>query len=321
VGVYLLEVPAAGATLPEHHLYEEVFAVLEGRGTTEVWPVGQDDNVRRFEWQQGSVFSVPLNTWHRFVNASRSPVLLMALSNQPAVMEIFQDRDFIFSNPYPFPSRYAPDDPTYFDFPDEPDVDPDDGRLIFSCPLIPNAVDSELPLDGQRGSGHRRWGLRLASNATRGFIAEYPAGRYSKTHAHQSGPVLLCLSGSGYTLTWPRALGTTPWRDGKGHLVKRQEYRPGGIVSAAPGGDDWFHGHYGSSKAPLRVLAYLGAFEGYPTRVEGAPGDIIIDVNQDIKEGGKTIQYRDEDPEVRRIFKEALARNGATFEMPEELFR
>jgi hypothetical protein len=182
-------------------------------------------------------------------------------------------------------------------------------------------VESELPLDGQRGSGHRRWGLRLAMNATRGFIAEYPAGRYSKTHAHQSGPVLLCLSGSGYTLTWPRELGTTPWRDGKGHLVKRQEYRAGGIVSAAPGGDDWFHGHFGASKAPLRVLAYLGGFEGYPTRTEGAPGSILIDVNQDIKQGGKTIQYRDEDPEVRRMFEEALRKNGGTFTMPEELFR
>jgi mannose-6-phosphate isomerase-like protein (cupin superfamily) len=321
VGVYLLEVPGAGSTEPEQHLYEEVFLVLRGRGTTEVWPAGQAPRVRSFEWQTGSVFSVPLNTGHRFINASREPVLLLAMTNQPAVMEIFQDSDFIFSNPHVFATRYSPDDAGYFDFPEEPGVDPDDGRWLYSCPLIPNAVTSELPLDGQRGSGHRRWGLRLASNATRGFIAEYPAGRYSKTHAHQSGPVLVCLSGSGYTLTWPRALGTTPWRDGSGHLVKRQDYRPGGIVSAAPGGDDWFHGHFGSSREPLRVMAYLGGFEGYPTRLEGAPGSVYIDVNQDIKEGGKTIQYRDEDPEVRKMFQEALRRSGGTFEMPEELFR
>jgi quercetin dioxygenase-like cupin family protein len=321
MGVYLLEIPPKGTSAPEHHVFEEVFTVLEGRGTTEVWPVGQEHHVRSFEWQQGSVFSVPLNTEHRFVNASRERVLLLAMTNQPVVMEIFQDRGFVFSNSYQFASRYSPDDPTYFAFPDAPDVDPNDGRLIFSCPLIPDAVGSELPLDGQRGAGHRRWGMRLANNAVRGFIAEYPAGRYSKTHAHQSGPVIVCLAGSGYTLTWPRSLGTTPWRDGKGHLVKRQDYGPGGIVSAAPGGDDWFHGHFGSSSEPLRVMAYLASFDGYPNRVEGGPGSTFIHVNQSLSAGGKTIEYRDEDPEIRRLFKEELRRNGAAFQMPEEVFR
>jgi mannose-6-phosphate isomerase-like protein (cupin superfamily) len=321
VGIYLLEVPAAGSTAPEHHLFEEVFTVLEGRGSTEVWPVGQPDRVRSFEWQKGSVFSVPLNTWHRFVNASRGPVLLLAMTNQPVVMEIFHSRDFVFSCPFDFIDRYPPDHDAYFAFPDAPEVDPNDGRYLFLCPVIPNAVGSELPLDGQRGAGHRRWGLALASNAVRGFIAEYPAGRYSKTHAHQSGPVLVCLSGTGYTLTWHRSLGPTPWRDGKGHLVKRQDYRPGGLVSAAPGGDDWFHGHFGSSKDPLRVMAYLGGFDGYPMRTEGAPGDVFIHVNQDINEGGKTIQYRDEDPEIRRMFEQALRQNGATSHMPEDVYR
>ena len=94
--------------------------------------------------------------------------------------------------------------------------------------------------------------------------------------------------------------------------------KPGGIVSAAPGDAGWFHGHYGASKEPLRVLAFLG---GYPRRVKGIPGVDWRGLNLDIKEGGNTIEYRDEDPYIRKMFEEQLAREGAAFNMPEEAYR
>jgi len=34
---YVIEVPGAGALNPEKHIYEEIYFVVEGRGTTEVW--------------------------------------------------------------------------------------------------------------------------------------------------------------------------------------------------------------------------------------------------------------------------------------------
>src|SRR5436309_14937241 len=40
-GCYLVEVPGAGALNPERHLYEEVYLVVEGRGTAGVW-LGRD---------------------------------------------------------------------------------------------------------------------------------------------------------------------------------------------------------------------------------------------------------------------------------------
>ena len=71
-GLYVVEVPGAGALNPERHMYEEIMVVVEGRGTTEIWT---DDQKKPhvFEWQQGSMFSVPLNCWHRIVNAVVEP--------------------------------------------------------------------------------------------------------------------------------------------------------------------------------------------------------------------------------------------------------
>src|ERR1700692_4748153 len=65
-GSYVVEVPGAGALNPERHMYEEIFLVVEGRGTTEIW-TDKQTKPRSFEWQRGSMFSVPMNTWHRIV--------------------------------------------------------------------------------------------------------------------------------------------------------------------------------------------------------------------------------------------------------------
>jgi mannose-6-phosphate isomerase-like protein (cupin superfamily) len=75
-GCYVVEIPAAGALNVERHLYEKVALVAEGRGTTEVWQDGQN---RRhvFEWQAGSLFTIPLNAYHRLVNATNSPALML----------------------------------------------------------------------------------------------------------------------------------------------------------------------------------------------------------------------------------------------------
>ena len=315
-GMYLIEVPAGGSLKAERHMYEELFYVLEGRGSTEVWAEGESRK-QTFEWQAGSTFSPPLNTWHQLVNAASSPALLLAATNAPPVFELYRNDSFIFDTPFNFQDRFDGDG-DYFKSGRDLVKDPQSGRNRNPNNLIPDAADCELPLDGQRGAGHRHFFVQMSGNVFNGFIAQYPSGRYSKCHAHESGPILLCLSGKGYTITWPMSATSRPWEAGNGDLVQRQDYVPGGLVSAAPGDANWFHGHFGASKEPLRVMAFLG---GYPRRVAGAPGDEVIGMNTDLREGGTTIEYRNEDPYIRQMFKETLANVGAEFDMPDSVYQ
>ena len=54
-GMYVVEIPPRSELKPERHLYEEIYYVVEGRGSTEVW---KESASRRqvFEWQPGSLF-------------------------------------------------------------------------------------------------------------------------------------------------------------------------------------------------------------------------------------------------------------------------
>ena len=257
-GFYVVEIPPRGALNPEKHMYEEMYYVVEGRGSTEIWRDGHPEKKQLFEWQKSSLFSPPLNTWHRLVNASSSPVRLLVGTNAPPIMEIYRSRQFIFDNPFQFHDRY-PEDENYFKPAEKLSIKPQNGRHINLGNLIPDTMNCELPLENHRGAGHRNFSWKLAGNFSFGFVAQYPPGRYSKAHYHPGGPVLVCLRGKGYLLTWPRELGIRPWESGNGHLVQRQDYGECGVVSAAPGTDNWYHAHFGVSKEPFRVLAFSAA--------------------------------------------------------------
>ena len=68
VGLHLIEIPPGGHTDWQRHLYDEVFYVLSGHGSTMVRD--HAGNSHSFEWGPNSIFAPPLNTEHRLFNAS-----------------------------------------------------------------------------------------------------------------------------------------------------------------------------------------------------------------------------------------------------------
>ncbi len=316
-GHYVVEIPAREALKPERHLYEELYLVIEGHGAAEVW---QEGSARKhiFEWQPGSLFSPPANAWHRLYNTTGEPALLMGATTAPHLINIFQNYRFIFENPFAFSDRYA-DNEDFFKPKDDILASPDSQRAELRTNFIADVARMYLPLDNQRSPGYRRVAPKMGGNATWNstFLAEHGSGRYSKAHAHASGAVLICLGGRGYTYTWPTSLGTQPWATGKGDEVRRQDYVPGGLVSAAPGGGDWFHQHFGVGKEPLRILALIttGLRPG-----QGAAGEEIVSRNLDLQEGGQSIAYRDEDPHIRQEYETELEKEGVEFRMPAAVY-
>ncbi len=312
-GSYVVEIPGAGALNTERHLYEEIFLVVEGRGSTEVW-LEEGGKKHVFEWQQGSLFSIPVNAWHRIVNATSSPALLLAGTTAPNLINLVGNTDFIFNTHYQFTDRFSGAENFYKPV-DDIEPDPIRGLAMRRTNLVPDVVNCELPLDNRRSPGYRRVEPFMTGNKFYFWIGQHETGRYSTAHAHTSAAILICVKGKGYTYTWPEDCGETPWKDGHADKVKRVDYEPVGMVSAAPGGDRWYHQHFNTSDEPFRLTAWFGPH--HPSLVTGLPpGDKQIDYTaMDVTEGGTSIPYWMEDPFVREEFARNIARNNGTIRM------
>ncbi|WP_233838843.1 cupin [Paraburkholderia sp. ZP32-5] len=311
-GCYVVEVPAGSALNPEKHMFEEIYWVVEGRGTTEVWLEGEGRK-HVFEWQAGSMFSIPMNAWFRIVDGSNSGAVLLAGNTAPNVMNQINNVEAVFNNPFVFRDRFSADEDFYKPR-DDIETDPVRGLARRRTNLITDAVNCELPLDNRRSPGYRRVEPFMTENCFYFWIGQHEQGRYSKAHAHTSAAVLICLKGEGYTYSWPEECGETPWADGRADKVRRLDYGYGGIVTAAPGGARWYHQHFSTSKDPFRLTAWFGPHN--PGRDPGAPGSKHNDYTaQDVGSGGTAIPYWMEDPYIRQEYEARLAKNGVQSRM------
>jgi quercetin dioxygenase-like cupin family protein len=298
-------------------MYEEIFLVVEGRGTTEVWQEGETKR-HVFEWQQGSMFSIPMNARHRLVNATSGGALLLAGTTAPNVLNMINSVEGVFNNPFIFRDRFdgAED---FFKAKDDIEPDPVRGLAMRRTNFIPDAVNCELPLDNRRSVGARRVEPFMTNNQFYFWIGQHEQGRYSKGHAHSSAAVLICLKGKGYTYSWPERCGVSPWEDGFANEVRRLDYEPVGMVTAAPGGARWFHQHFGVGNEALRLTAWFGPHN--PGRDAGPPGEKHTDYTAiDINQGGTAIPYWMEDPYIREEYEATLRANGVQSRMDPSWF-
>ena len=294
--VFVLEIPPGGKTLPLQHLYEESVIVLSGHGSTTV--EDHSGASHTFEWGPNSIFAAPLNCRHQHFNGSgREPVRLALSCNLPAVLNLFHSESFVFDNPCKFPEREGPAN----HFSGEGDyiaVRP--GKNMWETNFVPDLSDLKLRKWAARGGDSSHIQLILADGVLHCHVSEMPVGKYKKAHRHGPDVHVFCITGTGYSLLW---------YDGEKDYV-RINWEPGWVF-APP--DMMFHQHFNKGAEPVRYLAMGHGSVRYPFTQN--MWNVYLGVDVSTKEGGKQIEYADQDPRIHQIYVEEMAKVGLTPQM------
>ncbi|TMA59757.1 MAG: cupin domain-containing protein, partial [Deltaproteobacteria bacterium] len=193
---YICEIPPGKALEPEKHMYEELIYVVSGRGATTIWNEGEPK--RTFEWQEGSLFSPPLNSWHQLFNGNgEEPARFLAVTSAPCMINLIHNTDFIFNCPYVFRDRFNSQE-EYFNSPGTWYS----GRT-WRTNFVVDVKNLKLLEWKERGGGGSQVRLELSENTLCGHISQFSVGTYKKAHFHGPGAHVIILSGHGYSLLWP----------------------------------------------------------------------------------------------------------------------
>lgn len=298
--MFVLEIPAGDTSLPQRHLYEEIYFVLEGRGSTQI--EGGDGTKRSFEWGRGSFFGIPLNAKHRHFNASGTQrALLCTTTTLPLMLRVLHNEEFIFTTPFEFSDRTGKDE-YYAGGGDLHMIAP--GRNIWETNFVPNLFELDLPAWEERGKGSTNINLAMADGVMHAHISEIAPATYKKAHRHEGGTHVLTLAGGGYSLLW---------EDGRTEL-ERVEWTFGTVF---PPSELQWHQHFVTTNEPSRYVATnLGGIrhpvlQSRRDMVIGRPGGKQL-LATSSKEGGHQIEYEDQDPRIHRIWLEEMRKAGIT---------
>ncbi len=289
---YLSEIAPGGSLKPQRLLFEETIFVVEGHGSTSIW---NDENKKvTFEWQPGSLFSPPLNTWRQHFNGSGTkPARLMAVTAAPPIFNLFRNTDFVLNNPFPFNDRFD-HDPESFSGAGESYLRK--GRHVWDTNFVPDVRTLQVFSWEKRGAGGMNIQVELSENSMAAHISQFPVGTYKKAHRHGPGAHVVIIGGEGYSLMWPE--GSEPqrfdWHDR--------------TVIVPP--ENWFHQHFNTGPVPARYLAIRAGGAKF-----GRPWGKNYGVDESVKSGGDQIEYQDEDPKIRRLFEQELAKRGLVCRM------
>src|SRR5581483_6592893 len=279
---YVCEIPPGKKLAPQRQLFEEMILILDGRGSTSVW---NDEGKRiTFEWKAGAIFAIPLNAWHQHFNGSgQEPVRYVGVTNAPAVINLYDDIDFIFNTPYDFKNRFA-GEPDYF----TPKAEKKGFLLVTN--FVPDAVNLPLISAKERGAGGGHIRFNMAKGSMSSHISQFPVGTYKKAHNHGPSAHVIILTGEGFSLMWP-----------EGEPPKRYEWREGSMIVPP---NLWYHQHFNTGTTPARYLA----FKHEVVSIRNAQGVPKAWISKRL--GGDQIDYADEDPLIRTTFADALAKRG-----------
>jgi gentisate 1,2-dioxygenase len=231
----IIEIPARGITISQRYLYEQGIYFLTGSGYTILQQEGEQE--QRVEWQQGDLFSVPLNVRHQHFNTGDEPARMLVVSSFPLVLNVVGSEEFVADNPFAFTDRYdgAAD---YFERADQLD------DLMVSTNLVKDVRYTETRLWEYSGEGNETMRWLMAGNSMLSLhVSEMPPSSYKRAHRHSSDAFILFLSGTGFSLAWPEGI----FQD---HV--RVDWKADTLFVPPM---YWYHQHLNTGSTPARYLA------------------------------------------------------------------
>jgi hypothetical protein len=138
--------------------------------------------------------------------------------------------------------------------------------------------------------------IEMSNNVMSAHISQFPVGTYKKAHRHGAGAHVIILKGEGFSMVWR-----------EGDDIKRYNWWAGSLLVPP---ERWFHQHFNIGGEPARYLALK------PFSSRKFPGlRKQWGTSESIKTGGDQIEYEDEDPRIRVMFEEELAKRGVESQM------
>ncbi len=299
---YVLEVEAGKKTRPVKHLYEAFFFVLSGHGSTTL--TLPDGEKQTFEWGPKALFCIPLNCEYQIFNTSgREPARLSCTNDAPLAINHYHNLEFVFDNPFKF--RERPGAPNSFQGEGEHTAfERNIGKStlnLWETNFVPELTSFKMYELEARGKGSMNVYFQLGDGTMHAHMSEIPVGRYKKAHRHAAGTHVHAIGGEGYSLLWydgDSEFVELPWRHG--------------IMYTPP---FWmFHQHFNTGHIPARYLACAIGSARYPfislRRVSNEGGG-----STSVKQGGRQIEYEDQDHRIHRKFLEAIQKTGVPSKM------
>ena len=285
------EIPPGGSTKPVRFALDEVFYVAEGQGLATVW----GDGVARktFEFSPRSLFVIPRGAIRQFANARGDrPARLVANTFLPVGMSLVPDPTYFFNNNFQDNGLLETSEDELYSVAKR--APGGRGASWFGNFFTDLAAWNGLVPHRQRGGGGHVVDIGFPNSEMGGHMSVFPPGTYKKAHRHGPGVVIIIPAGEGFSIMWPEGEEkvVVPWHEASMFVPPNR----------------WFHQHFNVSVEPARYLA-LSPLKQVRGLGDGANR---LELNQ--------VEYPNEEPWIRDMFKEELGKRGLESLMPDEVY-
>ena len=285
------EIPPGGSTKPVRFALDEVFYVAEGQGLATVW----GDGVARktFEFSPRSLFVIPRGAIRQFANARGDrPARLIANTFLPVGMSLVPDPTYFFNNNFQDNGLLETSEDELYSVAKR--APGGRGASWFGNFFTDLAAWNGLVPHRQRGGGGHVVDIGFPNSEMGGHMSVFPPGTYKKAHRHGPGVVIIIPAGEGFSIMWPEGEEkvVVPWHEASMFVPPNR----------------WFHQHFNVSVEPARYLA-LSPLKQVRGLGDGANR---LELNQ--------VEYPNEEPWIRDMFKEELGKRGLESLMPDEVY-